>query len=417
LYNLLLALGFPFIYAYLLHRRRIGKETAWAERWGQVDIEQTKTPRFWVHAVSVGEVMAAAPVVRELRRRFPDASITLSTTTPGGREVAEKQKPLVDSVIAFPIDFLWVVERVVQTVRPDVLILMEWEVWPNVIASCKKHGARIVVLNGRISDKGWKRATKAPWFLRDALAQIDLFLMQSVEDERRATLIGVPATRLHTLGNTKFDESVAMLTEAERATLRAELGIPPDAPVLVCGSTRNGKEGVPDEEVILAEARGTLQTRFPNLVTIVAPRHLERVDEVMKHLPGAVRRTEGGSGSLLVLDTFGELGRVYGIADVAFIGGSLAPWGGQSVFQPLAQGVPALFGPHMTNQRDISALAVQAGVGFPVTDAATLANEAARLLSLPQAEKAALRTQARGLIDQNQGVTARAVERIVEGLL
>jgi 3-deoxy-D-manno-octulosonic-acid transferase len=159
-----------------------------------------------------------------------------------------------------------------------------------------------------------------------------------------------------------------------------------------------------------------VRERFPELILIVAPRHLERADVVAMHLGGPARRSKKETGPTLLLDTFGELSRVYAIADVAFVGGSLAPWGGQSVFQPLAQGVPAVFGPKMNNQRDISALSQAEDVGFEINDPESLAREVIRILSLPESEKMALGEKARTLIERNQGVTARALDA-AEGLL
>jgi 3-deoxy-D-manno-octulosonic-acid transferase len=416
-YNALLVLFAPLIVAYLLYRRAIGKEDPahWGERWGNY-AALTPSPRpepvIWVHAVSVGEVMAAVPVLRALRERYPDGFLLLTTTTVGGREVAS-QRTEPDAIATFPLDFPFAVGRALCALRPDLIVLMEWEIWPNFLVAAKRLGARIAVLNGRVSDKGLRRGQRARFFTRPGLDAVDRFAMQSDEDARRAVRVGADAARVTTLGNTKFDESVAALTDAERQELRAELGIAGSAPVLVCGSTRESRqEGIAAEEVQLAEAVERVRARHPDLVVIVAPRHRERADSAAAAFPGAGRRSRGEpvrSGAL-ILDTFGELGRIYGAADLAFVGGSLVPWGGQSVFQPLAQGVPTLFGPHMNNQRDIAALARAEGVGFEVADAAALADELLRLLALSPAERARLTERARALIARNQGVSKRGVD-------
>ena len=488
IYNSLLVLFAPLITLFIQYRRTRGKESAAAmpERWGNLPEaiqRDPRRPRFWVHAVSIGEVMAAVPVLRQLRSRWPDALIVLSTTTVGGREVAQKQTPPADFVIAYPLDFSFVVNRALNAVRPDAVLLMEWEIWPNFLTAAKRRGAKIAVLNGRISDKGLRRGQRSQFFTRPALDAADRFLMQSDEDARRAALVGVAPEKIKNLGNTKFDESAVLLSAGERATLRADLGIPPDAPVWICGSTRDG------EEEIIAEAFAKARERLPDLQLIVAPRHLDRADEAAKPFIAAgygVRRrsrplpltpseerggTREGNGTdntvgthavrppfsktsprlvagqdalraslqgaassapiqyppvpplpsegegvrgwgLLLLDTFGELARVYAVAGVAFVGGSLKPFGGQSVFQPLSQGVPAVFGPYMNNQRDIAALAKAEGVGFSVTDAETLAAEVVRILTLPEAEKIALATRARQLIERNKGVAARCVDEV-----
>lgn len=435
LYNLLLLLLSPLLFLYLLWRRQMGKEDPgeqWAERWGRLPetvVRDPRRPRFWVHAVSVGEVMAAVPVLRELRRHFPEAYILLSTTTTTGREVAQKQMPPADEVVYYPLDFPWVVSRALDAARPDIVLLMEWEIWPGFLTAARRHGARVAVLNGRISDKGLHhgRGGMAAFFVRLGLEAVDLFAMQSEEDARRAGIVGADPARIVTLGNTKFDEATVPLTSAERDALRADLGIPQTAPVWVCGSTRNDEDAArPDEEVYIAQAFQEVHRHFPDLWLIVAPRHLERADKAAEPFVQAgfevIRRSKSkgapaearGQERILLLDTFGELGRVYAIADVAFVGGSLVKRGGQSVFQPLAQGVPALFGRYMNNQRDIAALSKAEGVGFEVQSSEELAAEVTRLLSLPAEQKEEISRRARALIERNQGVSARCVEVVAQ---
>jgi 3-deoxy-D-manno-octulosonic-acid transferase len=467
-YNLLLVLLFPVVVLVYGYRMLRGKESPrhFPERCGRYDTVlrlDPRRPRFWVHAVSVGEVMAATPVLKELRLRHPDALIVLSVTTTGGREVAQGKMPPADHVVYFPLDFPFAVRNAVRTIRPDVLILMEWEIWPNLISAAKRYGATVAVANGRISDKGLKRGTGVKWFLGSALRNVDVLAMQSAEDAHRAVLVGANPDAVHAVGNTKFDESSTMLSPAERTELRRDFGIPEGVPVWICGSTRNAPDSSdPDEEVFLAAAFARLRERLPDLYLILAPRHLERADKAAKpfvdggfvvrrrsvgphppaplslgrergenqhgglpgeraatetllpHLPsqgegsGGVRATE----DVLLLDTFGELGRAYAVADAAFVGGSLVKQGGQSVFQPLAQGVPAVFGPYRNNQRDITALAQAEGVGFLVKDAAELAEVVHRIVTLPPDDKPALAAKSRSLIERNQGVTSRALDLI-----
>lgn len=419
------------VYGYRVLR---GKESPayLAERCGSYDRTISldgRRPRFWVHAVSVGEVMAAAPVLKELRARHPDAFIVLSVTTMGGREVAQSKMPPADHVLFFPLDFLPAVQNAVRTIRPDVLILMEWEIWPNLLSAAKRYGATVAVVNGRISDNGLKRGVRVRWFLAAALRCVDVLAMQSAEDARRAVLVGANPDTVYTVGNTKFDESAMMLSPAERTELRRDFGIPDGNDVFICGSTRDAPDtNDPDEEDLILKAvlHLYLVHAHNDLSVIIAPRHLERADAIAKRLaadgkftvrrrsqPALVRGTpDTRYGDIWLLDTFGELGRAYAVADVAFVGGSLVKRGGQSVFQPLAQGVPAVFGPHMNNQRDISALAQAEGVGFLVRDAVELAETVHRLLTLPPDEKAALAAKSRALIERNAGVTARALDLV-----
>lgn len=424
-YNLLLLLLSPLLLGYLLFRLSKGKEDSarWGERWGayppQLAVDR-RTPRVWVHAVSVGEVMAAVPVLRELRRRHPDALIVLSTTTPTGREVAMKQVPPADEVVYYPLDFPFTAARALGSVHPDLVLLMEWEIWPNFLTAAKRRGATVAVLNGRISDKGFRRGKRGGFFVRPGLAAVDRFVMQSEEDARRAALVGADAARVIAVGNTKFDESSAMLTPEKRAALRADLGVPDGVPVVVLGSTRNGTPADGrDEEEILAPALRAVRERHPGLRVVLAPRHLDRADVAAAAFERAgftvARRSQGGTltdADVLLLDTFGELARVYAVAEAAFVGGSLVRQGGQSVFQPLAQGVPVLFGPYVNNQRDIAALSQAEGVGSTVADGDALTAELSRLLSLPTNEKATLSAKARALIERNQGVTARSLDAV-----
>lgn len=412
-YNLLLILLFPLLLPWLLWRRAKGKEDAarWGERWGAYpDLAAPgKTPRIWLHAVSVGETMAAAAVLRALRERFPDAHILLTTITVTGQEVAAK-RPEADTVLYFPLDFPWAARRALDRARPDLVLLMEGEIWPNFLVAARRGGARIAVVNGRLSDRKLPQWRRIAPLIAGGLRAVDRFAMQSDEDARRIVSLGVDPQRVGVLGNTKFDESSVPLDAPARAALRRDLGIPAAAPVLVCGSTRESTVGGEDEEALVARAVLRIRERFPELHLVVAPRHVERADAVVAALPGAARRSRGEQGPDLVLDTYGELARVYAVADVAFVGGSLVPWGGQSVFQPLAQGVPALFGPHMNNQRDIAALARSEGVGFEVADADGLAEAVCRLLSLPAAERADLSHRARALIERNQGAAGRCAD-------
>lgn len=426
IYNFLLhLLGLPLI-AYLLYRRSIGKEDkgeAWGERWGKYRLNREAERagyRIWVHAVSVGEVMAAVPILRALRQRYPDAFILLSTTTPSGREVALKQVPPADQVVYYPLDFPATVARALSDVSPNLIVLMEWEIWPNFLTLARRRGTKIAVLNGRISDKGLRRGQRGGFFTAPGLAAVDLFAMQSEEDARRAVLVGGEPAKVQVFGNTKFDESSSPLTDSERADLRAHLGLPANAPVWICGSTRDSPDtNQPDEETMIAEAFMIARQTKPDLRLILAPRHLDRAAKIIEILQAAgitvaqrSRDRQIGESACLLLDTFGELASVYAVADVAFVGGSLVRQGGQSVFQPLAQGVPALFGPYMNNQRDIAALARTEGVGWAVNDPNELAEQVLRLVWLPPNEKAALAHKARTLIERNQGVAARCVEAV-----
>jgi len=417
LWNVILLLGAPVLLPWLWHRRRIGKEDAarWGERWGRwPEIPQEGSPRILVHAVSVGETLAAAALLRGLRARWPDSVLMVSTITPAGQQVANA-RPEADAVRFFPLDFPGCGARALDIARPDLVLLMEGEIWPNFLTAASRRAVPVAVVNGRISDRKFPTWRRIAPVIRGALHAVARFAMQSDEDARRIRSLGVDPSRVVVVGNTKFDETARALDRDERAALRVSLGIPADAPVLVCGSTREGGESVLDEEFLVADAVARVRRTHPELHVVVAPRHLERVDTVAKAFPGAGRRSLGQKAKPdLILDTFGELASVYAIADIAYIGGSLVPWGGQSVFQPLAQGVPAVFGPHMNNQRDIAALSIDAGVGVEVSDPEGLAIEILRVLALTPEDREDLAARCRVLIDRNRGAADRCVALAAE---
>lgn len=414
-YSVLITLLSPIIMAGYYRRLRQGKESRAlaGERFG-TNIAKPPIGRdvYWVHAVSVGETVAAKPVIRELRKARPDAWIVLSTTTLTGRDVASKV-PGVDQVIQFPIDFPWCTKRALSTIGPSLIILMEAELWPGFIGTAKRMGIPVAVINGRFSDAKLTSWLRFRQLLSPAIAGVDVWLMQSDEDAERARRLGATPDRVSVVGNTKFDESSVPLTNSERLDLRNSYGIPLDAPVVILGSTREDRTGGLSEEAQLLPECITLRKSHPNLHVIIAQRHIERIDEIIALCPDAARRSKNEHGWLLVLDTFGELATAYAAADIAFIGGSLVPWGGQSVFQPLAQGITCCFGPHMDNQKDIANLALRSGVATEVTSGASFRQHLETFFAMPLGERDALGARARALIDVNSGVSERYVSRVL----
>jgi len=415
LYSILITLLSPVIMLGYHRRIRQGKESRElaGERFGsQLQAPPSGRDVYWVHAVSVGETVAAKPIIRELRKARPDAWIVLSTTTLTGRDVASKVVG-VDQVIQFPIDFPWCTAKALKTIQPSLIILMEAELWPGFIGTAKRMGIPVAVINGRFSDAKLTTWLRFRHLLSPAIHGVNLWLMQSDEDADRARRLGAPPTKVSVVGNTKFDESSVPLTSDERLALRASYGIPADAPVVILGSTREDRTGGSSEEAQLLPECIALRTQYPNLHVIIAQRHIDRVDEILSICPDASRRSKGETGWLLILDTFGELAVAYAAADIAFIGGSLVPWGGQSVFQPLAQGITCCFGPHMDNQKDIANLALRAGVATEVCNPAEFREHVNRILSLPIADRGVLGARARNLIDSNLGVSEQYVNRVL----
>ena len=420
LYNLLLVLTAPLWLAYLGWRIVVrGKSReGWSHRLGGLPKPPTGRRVLWVHAVSVGEVIAALPLLQVLRERFPKHHLLLTTLTPTGNATARQQLgKLVDAVGYLPIDLPLAVGRALRRTRPDALIVMETELWPNLLTMAYRQGVRTLIANARLSDRSLPSYRRFRWFFTQVLRCVDAVCAQSEEDARRFCAIGAPPDRVHVLGNTKFDQAAVSAQEVDADALRRDLGLPPGAPVLVIGSSR-----APEEEQTIAQAYQRLRERFPNLCIVWAPRHVERAEAVVQVLQESGfrpwRRTQGTPPQpqeQIVLDTFGELGRVYAVADVAVIGGSFVPLGGQNLLQPLAHGKPVVHGAYMHNFRDVVVLAHQAGVAWRAQDADELVHQVTRLL-----EDARLREEtsrrAQSLVQQQQGASMRIVG-LLEGLL
>jgi 3-deoxy-D-manno-octulosonic-acid transferase len=339
---------------------RHGKyRTGFAERVGYVPVrlrEHSDSPVIWVHAVSVGEVLAVGGLIETMRRNFPQHRILISTTTDAGQQLARKRFG-EENVFYFPMDFAFAIRPYLEVLRPELVVLAETEFWPNFLRLVHAHAARIAVVNGRISDRSFPNYRRFRWALRRMLAHVDLFLAQTQEDAERLQSIGAEPARVQVMGNLKFDVAApiaAPIVESLRRALAAHRA----EPVLVCGSTLDG------EETILLKAFETVRATYPRAVMILAPRHPERFNEVAILLQQSSvpfhRRTQWNgetlAGGILLVDSIGELSSLYALADVAFVGGSLVPRGGHNIIEPALHGVAIVVGKHTENFRDIVAL-------------------------------------------------------------
>ena len=423
LYNFALLCASPVLLAGLVFRLLRGKSRAgWRQRWGR-DLPPLPSDgrRIWVHAASVGEVMAAAPILRAYRTLRPDDCVVLSVITPGGYETASALVGKgVDAALYAPFDVPHAVRRALRHIRPDVLVLMETEIWPNLIHLARRTGAKTLLLNGRISDRSFPRYRLIRPIMRWCLAQLDAILVQTARDAERFVALGAPAERVQVGGNSKFDQAPEPLSPEEVEVLRSELRLPRGARVLLVASTRNIKE----EEVLWALYKH-LCAYGRNLCLIHAPRHIDRADEICQAMRDAglnpIRRSLLQPGDTdvrhLVLDTFGELAQVCALADVVWIGNSLfPPGGGQNLLQPLAQGKPVVCGPYMQNFRDLTEMAVEAGVAVQLADDPEKEMSAITHLlddadSRSRIEKAAIQ-----LIRENRGAAQRYAERIAQAI-
>jgi 3-deoxy-D-manno-octulosonic-acid transferase len=358
LYSALLAaamvLAMPF---WLWQMLRHGKyRKGFGERWGRVPERIRKSssqPVIWIHAVSVGEVLAVSGLVEKLEMQFPDDRIVFSTTTDTGQKLA-RERFGVQNVFYFPLDFAFAIRPYLKELKPRLVILAETEFWPNFLRLAKSSGAKVVAVNARISNRSLPGYKRFRFLLRRVLRNVDLFLAQTEEDRLRLVDIGAPEVRVSVSGNLKFDApeppAPPILNQLKTTLTQEGAG-----PVIVCGSTVDG------EESLLARVFQKLFEAHPQSVVLLAPRHPERFDSVAGLLEQQrlklVRRSQwsapGLAGSVLLLDTIGELSALYALANVAFVGGSLVPRGGHNILEPARYSAAILVGEHTENFRDI----------------------------------------------------------------
>ena len=377
LYN---ALWYPALPFALMATGTRGKHDR-RQRMGHLDLPADgDRPRIWIHASSVGEVEAIRSVAHGLMRDMEGARLIITTMTPTGRDAARRRIAGAEVCALAPLDCRAVVRRFVRNVRPHLLIIVETELWPNYFIEAKRAGARVVIVNGRVSKRSAARYRRAKRLFAPALNAADLILAQTADDARRYARIGAARERVMVTGNTKFD-----LDELSEAKLRPALQkFVEGHPVLVAGSTSKG------EEAILIEAWQRLRDRFPDLRLVLAPRHPARAPELEELLKSSsipsLRASEldgaSAKSDVLLLDTMGELRAIYRHASVAFVGGSLfAGRGGQNVGEPAAASVPVMFGPYHENQLQMASALITAEAGFVVRNADEIVDASARWLS------------------------------------
>ena len=361
----------------------------------------------WIHAVSVGETLASRAVVDELLRRRPATTIVFTTTTITGQEQARRLFPDA-TVTYFPFDFSVSVKKFLDHHRPSVFAAMETEIWPNVTRIARNRGLRLALANGRLSDRSFPRYRMLRPIVSRILRQYDRVLVREEGDRQRFIAIGAPPAAVEVTGNVKFDYTPDPTPLEVAGTLRTLID---GRRVLILGSTREG-----EEEMILPGLAKFIADN--NAFAIVAPRKPERFDAVAGLMKDVdfTRRTaisQRQTANALLLDSVGELSRIYAFATVAFIGGSLVTTGGHNPIEPAAAGLPVCFGPHMTNFREIAAAFLDAQAAVEVTSPEALYAFATRMFA-DEAARGALGQRARKVVEQNRGAAARTAERIIE---
>jgi 3-deoxy-D-manno-octulosonic-acid transferase len=384
---------------------------------------------FWIHAVSVGEVRLALSLLPSLRRRFPGAPVHLTTGTATGRALAATGGAAPpESIAALPFDLPFAMGRLLDGLRPRAILILETEIWPNLLRLCARRGVPVILVNGRISPRSYPRYRALGLFLRRALLGVSLFGMQSREDADRIVSLGADERRVRVTGNLKFDLAPP---QADRQGVRRRLGLEDGAPLFVAGSTAAG------EEPAVLEAFAALRRSHPSARLVLAPRHPEnfaaaqRLARAAGHAVALWSRYAAGgppaqaaaagsaparaSFDVLVLDAMGVLPEIYAASDLVFVGGSLVRRGGHNVLEPAALGRPVLFGPHMENFRAAAEALTSSGAGFVAKDGDELGRLLLRLLS-DRAGYAVASAMARRVVEANHGALDRTLALVEEVL-
>ncbi len=426
IYNLVFPVAFALLLPHFLLRmlRRGGYARHFTQRFGRYGAAEAALLAapgrpIWIQAVSVGELAVAFSFMAELRRRDPAVRFVLTTNTSTGHALALAKVQPPDATLYFPMDVPGAVKRALRRIRPVAVVLIENELWPNLIRYARRQGIPTVLVNGRISEHSFKGYRKIRFVTRRLLPEVHWFCVQTAADRDRLLALGAPADRLEVVGSAKYDLDATPPTAEVRARAAlAALGVRPGDPVWVGGSTWAG------EEEALLDAYRAAKTRHPGLLLALVPRHAERRDDVLAAIRArglsVVQRSRFPDGApppaarpdVLLVDTTGELRGFYAAADLVFVGKSLTQTGGQNPIEPARDGKPILVGPHMENFAEIARDFGAAGAWVQVADAAELAAAAERLLG-DAAERDRLGRAAADLVARQAGATSQMAARVL----
>ena len=407
---------FSLIYLPLLILRKKIHRGIWLRAGLSVLRDRTDRP-IWLHAVSVGETMAIRNLFQSLKQEYPSQRFVISTVTPTGNKIAKSFAQDTDSVIYLPLDLSWVVRKFIRKINPSLFIITETELWPNLLTSLSRAKVKIVVVNGRISDRSFRGYRLVKFLLKPILEKIDLYCVQSNLDLQRLTSLGVSPAKVKVTGNMKFDSINQEDFKKERLQLRDKLRLTPDDKLWLSGSTHEG------EEKIILDVYRKLLTDYPNLKLLLVPRHPQRAGEIEREIirfgfrPLSLSQYNAEDNRLLadnlifILDTIGELRDYFSIAELVFMGGSLVKIGGHNLLEPAGFAKPIIFGPYMFNFRDIAKSFLDNQAAIMVNDSRQLRD--ALIVLLNDSLKARdLGQRARQLVLQNQGSTLKNIEWI-----
>jgi len=376
-----------------------------AERFGNFTPDKLKSLEnargaIWIQAVSVGEVAVCKGLVSKLKAELPDKKIVISTITKTGNDLAKRLFSQDTTVIYFPLDFSFIVKKVVALIKPVIYIMIETEIWPNLLKEMADNKVPSILINGRISDRSYDKYVLASPLLKKTLGRIGRFCMQSALDAERIVFIGAPKDRVEITGNMKFDVEINADLKAME-TLKESLSLKADEELLVAGSTHSG-----EEEIVLKSFKELLKD-FPKLKLLIAPRHIERASDVR------ILADKVGVTPVFVLDKIGYLNSAYSFATLVFIGGSLVKHGGQNPIEPAIFEKAILFGPHMFNFKDISASFLKNNAAISVSNNKEL-TESIRMLLTDKAKRDELGRSAKRTVSEGRGATDRNIKVIKE---
>jgi 3-deoxy-D-manno-octulosonic-acid transferase len=371
----------------------------------------------WFQTASVGEVVAASSIIKEFKRQLPEIPVLISSGTISGYDMAQRILPEADAIIFYPPDLPWMPDRIVGRVQPRAYVPVETELWPNFLRSARKRSIPVVMVNGRIGERSLEHYRLMRRLFTKMLDTVLLFCMQSTIDAQYVIQLGADPHKVIVTGNTKYDQNYSQVSEAEQQQFRAELGLKGAGPLIVAGSTHRG------EEEILLEVLRELRGPFPGVKLLIAPRDIPRSENIVELIgrqgfAGELRSRLAvlppearAANTVIVLDSIGELGRLYSLADLVFVGGSLVAHGGHNILEPAAHGKPIIVGPNMFNFRDTYALFSGRGACATVLDRQELTRKISELLSDSGAADKMGR-EAAAIVAENRGAAARTVERL-----
>lgn len=417
LYNILLLVSAPVIVLILLLKKRcrrgLGQRLGFTLPQGLNSQDEV----LWIHAVSMGEVIAAVPLVTAIHKAFPHLAITISTVTDTGREAVEQRLAGIARHCYLPLDWAWTVRRFIRHLRPKVFMVVETELWPNLLKELHAQGVPCGLVNGRLSTRSFPRYLRVKSFMKDVLSSFNVCLVQSERDAQRFLALGATPERVHYTGNMKFDVELPGLDSHSNRMSTQLLELQEGEVLMVAGSTH------PKEEEVLLSCYQEVLKDHPHLILLLAPRHIERSDQLEATIRAfgfhVVRRSQLGVNAkgpldqtgprVIVLDTRGELAHVYGLASMTFVGGTFVPVGGHNLLEPASWSKPVLFGPFTDHCQEIADLLLESGGGRQVRDGSEMASLVVSILNDHSLEdrmgKAACQ-----VVLENQGVVKRNVE-------